>query len=50
MPFVIKEFMKTKLLLKKYDGKFLDLPLMTDKNRLRALKIFKALCILTFQQ
>ena len=50
MPFVIKEFMKTKLLLKKYDGKFLDLPLMTDKNRLRALKVFKALCILTFQQ
>lgn len=50
MPYVIKEFMKTKRLLKKYDGKFLDLPLMTDKNRLRALKVFKALCILTFQQ
>ena len=50
MPYVIKEFIKTKRLLKKYDGKFLDLPLMTDKNRLRALKVFKALCILTFQQ
>jgi len=49
MPYVVKELLKTKRMVKKYKEKIIDLPRMDDENRLRAVKIFRALQTLTFQ-
>ena len=48
--YTIKELVKTRMLLKKYDeNKLLNLPTMKDENRLRAVKVFRALGTLTYQ-